>query len=245
MRTARVACDSNIYHVIARGVGQQILFEDENDKLKFVSLMQSELTPHGKVFAWCLMSNHTHTIIRMAMTDLSLSMGKLLSRYAIYFNHKYGRTGHLFQERFMSEPIETDERLLTTIRYVHRNPEKSRIAKTALYRWSSYGNYTGSPGFCDTDFVLDLLSNVEGFERFHLQDDGCTYLDIPDRKKHPSDDEALMIARDVLGGAPANRFEGVDKRTRDDLLRRLKATGIRISQIQRLTGIGRSIISRA
>lgn len=245
MRTARISCDSNTYHVIARGVGQQILFEDENDRLKFISLMQSELALHGKVFAWCLMSNHAHIVIRMDMTGLSLSMGKLLSRYAIYFNHKYGRTGHLFQERFMSEPIETDEYLLAAIRYVHRNPEKPRIAKAALYRWSSYGNYTGSPGFCDTDLALDLLSNVEGFERFHLQDDGGTYLDIPAGKQRKSDDEALMIAWDVLGGAPADRFEGLDRGTRNDLLRQLKAAGLRISQIQRLTGIGRSIISRA
>ena len=110
MRTARVACDSNIYHVIARGVGQQILFEDENDKLKFVSLMQSELTPHGKVFAWCLMSNHIHIIIRMAMTDLSLSMGKLLSRYLDF------KTVHRQQRKAIGDVVPLGKQVIALVK---------------------------------------------------------------------------------------------------------------------------------
>ncbi len=108
-RRARSMSASNYMHVIVRGNGKQLLFEDTNDyryylrKLEFYC-MDTEVL----VCAYCLMDNHVHLLVKGELKSISLLMKKLGVSYSWYYNKKYDRVGHLFQDRFKSEPIEDE-----------------------------------------------------------------------------------------------------------------------------------------
>jgi len=89
------------------------------------------------------MSNHVHIIIKeLNMGDISLIMQRMLTRYAGWYNRKYDRSGILISNRFKSEPVETDEYLLTLARYIHQNPIKAGISTSIdKYKWSSFNDY--------------------------------------------------------------------------------------------------------
>ena len=115
-RTPRKQSESNVYHIFARGVGRVQLFEDDTDNSYFLDLLE-RMASHEScaIFAYCLMGNHFHLVVRMPMDDLSEAMRRLEVSYAQYFNEKHGRTGTLFQGRFGSEPIDSDEQLLAAM----------------------------------------------------------------------------------------------------------------------------------
>lgn len=138
MRVARKQSEFDIYHVISRGTSQQIIFEDRADYEEFLKLLEAE-TKEGdfELYAWCLMSNHVHMLVHATLEVMALRMRRLLGTYAMYFNKKSGRVGHLFQDRFLSEPVYNDAHFLTLVRYIHQNPVKARIADVNQYQWSS------------------------------------------------------------------------------------------------------------
>ena len=106
MRTARKECESNIYHVIVRGVGRQLPFEDDSDRRFFVEALSDSRASHGvEPFAWCLMANHVHLALRAPIESISTMMRSLETRYAGHFNFRHERMGTLFQGRFISVPI--------------------------------------------------------------------------------------------------------------------------------------------
>ena len=144
-RRSREQCEVHLYHVVQRGIGRQIIFEDDEDRVFFLSLLEKYFGAgeEGCVLAWCLMSNHTHLLINDHLPELSKKMKALGVSYARCFNGRYGRSGHLFQDRFASEAEKDDAQLMQTIRYIHANPEKAGIAPMGKYKWSSYGEYFG------------------------------------------------------------------------------------------------------
>lgn len=109
------------------------------------------------------MDNHVHIIIDVNQNDISQIMKSINVSYVLYFNRKYERVGHLFQDRFKSELVEDDCYLLELSRYIHRNPVKANMVKTpGDYHWSSYNIYIGKVKdrylLVDTSLVLDCLS---------------------------------------------------------------------------------------
>ena len=234
-----------MYHVMARGVGSQIIFEDSPDRTMFIGLMERELANEGDLLAWCLMDNHFHILVELDMTSLSAAMRRMLSAYATYFNMRYGRTGHLFQDRFASEPIDSDEYLLAVVRYIHRNPVKAGISKTCNYRWSSYGAYVSGNGTCSTKRVLEMLGSADEFVRFHSSEGQEKCLDILPTRSRVDENTALEIAQKVLGQNPAACAAALDRAERDRAIRELRDSGLTIKQIQRFTGFGRGVIQRA
>ena len=117
------------------------------------------------------MGNHVHLLLKDAVQQLDLIMKKIACSYAWYFNWKYERVGHLFQDRFKSEPVEDDRYYLTVLRYIHQNPHKAGIAATDDYKWSSYSEYTGKTEIADTEFALKLLGGSEIFISFMREDE--------------------------------------------------------------------------
>ena len=249
MRTARKQSKADIYHVVARGTGQQIIFENDADRNKFLELLKKE-TEAGdfELYAWCLMSNHIHMLVHATLEAMALRMRSLLSSYAVYFNMKTGRVGHLFQDRFLSEPVEDDEYLLTLVRYIHQNPVKPGIARTDQYRWSSYHEYLQGHGISNVSFPLAVFGSIEEFERMHetlVKEGSC--LDVGEG--HPirvlPDEEALVLAQDLLGGVRLDALKTLPVGERNGYLGVLKRAGFSVRQIARLTGIGRGPIQRA
>lgn len=242
-RTARKRSEGDIYHVIIRGVGQQIIFEDDEDRFKFLRLLDDAFTEENIIIlAWCLMSNHVHLLLKAPIERISKSMMKLESMYAHYFNQTHGRSGVLFQGRYTSIPIEDDVQLLTAIRYIHMNPVKT--LKKLDSPWSSYGEYIGKnkDAYCDRKFVLDIFGGIDAFKRFHEAEAEHSY-SLP--RQRISEKDALFIAREVLGKINLYDLRSMERTERDWYLAKLRKAGLSISQISRLTSIGRNIVSRA
>lgn len=192
------------------------------------------------------MDNHVHMLAKADLLHLSKGLHRLATSYALFFNGRHGHVGPVFQDRFGSLPVETDEHLLMAMRYIHLNPLDLGAAFPGDYRWSSYGQYAGKPGLCDTSTVLDLLGGRGSFVEFcdpgHGREDLVSF-----SAKGPriSDAEAKHLAETCYGADFSDRLVALDKSERDRALRRLKALGLSIRQIERLTGIGRGIIMRA
>ena len=138
VRIARKASGSGIYHVVMRGAGRQLLFEDDRDRRRFLELMHESFTDHGvRLLCFCLMPNHVHLIAQGELAALSAAMHLLGTRYALRFNKKSDHCGPVFEDRFYSDPIETNEHFFAALRYVLMNPERAGICSASEYAWSS------------------------------------------------------------------------------------------------------------
>ena len=199
-----------------------------------------------EVFGWCLMGNHVHLLLHGHIAGISKAMQVLLGTYALKYNERTGRSGHLFQERFSSEPIDSDEYLLSALRYIHQNPDKARIATYDSYPWLSYAEYLGETGLCSTDFILSLFGSRQEYEAFHrIQSDESGFLDITcgrSATRPMPDEDAIRIANGILDDVPLPAIKSLDRSTRDGLIAKLLNVNLSVRQIERLTGVSRGII---
>lgn len=158
-RNRRINEPGAYHHITARGVDRCAVFEDDDDRRQFLALLNEARSRFGcEVLAFCLMTNHIHLTIRDNQGSLSKTQHFLNGVYAKRFNHKHGRTGHLFERRFWSSMLDSDAYLAACVEYVHRNPVEAGMVKRAEdYRWSSYPSYIGRrsiPRFLNTSIVL-------------------------------------------------------------------------------------------
>ena len=245
-KTARQASETNIYHVTARGVGKRRIFEDDGDRQRLLDSIVRFKDKRGvSVIAWAFMENHLHLLVSASLADLGSFMGSLLTSYSQALNGKHGHVGHVFQGRYHSEPVESDSHLLEVVRYIHQNPLSSGISSLEDYRWSSYRQYLGEAGICDTSMVLHQFPSAESFKAFHdcKADQAIVYLD----GYHPriDDAQAANIAESIFGPYFSDRIASMAKDERDGAVRRLYLAGLSGAQIARLLGLGRIIVQRA
>ena len=245
---------SGFYHVYQRGVSQFDIFEDDVDRGFYLERLLRYCGELGvEVHAWCLMSNHTHLLVRAELEALSAMMRKLGSVFARFFNYRHARTGPLFEGRFCSVCVETDEQYVNVMRYIHRNPvHHEEAALCGGYPWSSYAEHlAASPVTCVVGFALSLFGGVEEFARFHRDRDGdkTRHLDIG-TSGPMGDDEARRRADEVLAesgfGVAASKIGALPHEARDRAIALVKrAVGCSLRQLQRLTAIAYSVIRRA
>lgn len=237
-RHPRQQSRSNYYHIMLRGINRQNIFEDDDDRARFIdTVFRFTEDSRATVTAWCLMSNHVHLLI-CSESIPDTFMKKIGCSYVPYFNKKYERTGHLFQDRYRSEVITDEHYLVGVVRYIHRNPEKAGISTMENYRWSSYRDYVGNDGKTETQTVLDILSGESGFVKFMHESDDTEFLD----DNHSlSEKTAVSIAKETL---PDGLFslENCDKETRNKHICELYEKGLKASQICRITGLSKNIV---
>ena len=128
------------YHVINRGNGRTTVFHKPQDYEAFLSLLAEAKKRHRvKIFGYCLMPNHFHLVLEPAhQTALSQFMQWLLTSHVRRYHKHYGSSGHVWQGRFKSFPVQRDEHLITVIRYVLQNPVRAGLANTTReWPWSS------------------------------------------------------------------------------------------------------------
>ena len=154
-RMARKASNTKVYHVILRGNDKQDIFFDEQDYKKILKeIVNTKEKYKYELYAYCLMTNHVHLIIFDKNDMLPKIMQSLEVAYSAYFSKKYEKTGHLFQNRFLSKDIETSEYLMQVCRYIHQNPIKAKISTIDEYKWSSFSEYVCGKKIINTKFVI-------------------------------------------------------------------------------------------
>ncbi len=244
---ARARGESGYYHVVPKGIADQLIFENDLDRSMYLELLRKAKAETGvKIHAYCLMSNHVHLVVEDQDGKLSEFMKFVTERYAMYYAQQIGRTGGIFRKPFWSEPIESDEYLLCAVRYVHANPAAAGICPASQYEWSSAKDYLGrSTEITDTEMVLGMLDGREGFIEFSKATN-ATATAFPGSRLsgHLSDDEALAIAKAVLGEKGAN-LAACDKAARAAGITLLAERGFSTLQICRITGVSRDICRAA
>jgi REP element-mobilizing transposase RayT len=230
-----------------RGINQQIIFEDAEDNEKMLqTLLEVKAVSKCKIFAYCLMNNHYHIVLKVEEEGLEQIFKRLGSRYVYWYNLKYNRTGHLYQNRYKSEAIENDRYLLAVIRYVHQNPVKAGIAKEISdYPWSSYTEYIETPRIIDTDYIFSIMDKKE-FESFSRKEPTEKALDGDESKPiRITDEDAKKKIYELSGLANTTEIQHLDKNSKKHYLKKFKEAGMTIRQINRLTGISKGIVERS
>ena len=252
-RQPRKKSETGVYHIILRGINRQVIFEDAEDKQKlFLKIKDFKEIIGYKVYGYCLMDNHVHLLIHEGSEPVSTIIQRLCSSYVQWYNWKYERSGHLFQERYKSEVVEDDRYLLTVLRYIHQNPVKAGVTKLVQdYKWSSYGEYINGPVICDTTFVLDQFKGdryssketIEAFKKFSNKnnEDRCMEYD----EKMRVTDEEVFASLAEINIYNISQLAQLEKSQRNEIIKSMKSIdGITIRQISRITGVPKSVIQR-
>lgn len=199
-RIPREYSETGIYHIMVRGNARENVFIDNQDKGRLLKIIfEKKKDELFLLYAYCIMNNHAHFVLKEMKESISNSMKKITTSYAIYFNKKYNRVGHVFQDRFRSEVIKNDSYLLSAIRYVHNNPEKAGIANKEEYPWSSYQFYNSHDSKLSE--IIDILKYfspepeeaITLFKSFSNQFEKRKFLDIKERKAVNQNNIILFI----------------------------------------------------
>ena len=185
-RQARQASGTGIYHVMMRGINHQNIFEEQEDYYQFLNTLdmmalsyEPDGTPSGRnyfLYAYCLMSNHIHLLIHEREDTIGMAIKRIASSYVYYYNHKYSRDGHLFRERYKSEPVN------------------------------------------------DIIEDAS--------------------KGRPSDDQVMMLIKEKTGVTNSSAFQQLPTDMKKSILVELKSRKASLRQLERLTGISKSMIFR-
>ncbi len=230
-RRGRNKSKSGIYHVMVRGINRQNIFDDEEDRQKYITLLQkTKEISQCEFYGYCLMSNHVHMLVREGKEEISQIMKRIGVSYAYWFNGKYERSGHLFQDRYKSESVEDDSYLLAVLRYLHQEPVKTRLVDIiGDYPWSSYNAYIAKnpEGLIDTGLVLGLFKVQPGdavnhYIQFMSEANHIQYLEDKEKKKCSDDDISCELAK-LAEKKRVNGLNAIGKKERDEILRKLKA----------------------
>ncbi len=147
-RGPRLDAPGALHHVIVRGIERRNIFRSDGDRADFVQRLERVWERTGlNVLAWALLPNHVHLLVRSGFRPLAASMRQLLTGYAISFNLRHRRIGHLFQNRYKSILVEEDPYLLELVRYIHLNPLRACIVKDVgaleRFRWTGHSVILG------------------------------------------------------------------------------------------------------
>lgn len=177
------AADS-YYHIYNRGNGKMDIFLDEDDLRFFIYRLRQNLFPDkehsGRIIplppnsfsliSYCLMPNHFHFLLRQNQ-DIPTSklLTKVCTSYSKYFNKKYKRVGHVFQDKFKQIMIDDNSYLLWVAAYIHQNPKMAGLVDDlADYHWSSYLEFVNlnNDDFCEKSIILNQFKSIDEFREF-------------------------------------------------------------------------------
>ncbi|UMZ74738.1 transposase [Natranaerofaba carboxydovora] len=259
-RQARKKSKSRIYHVILRGTNRKEIFHDDEDRIRYLGTLKKSKNNNNnsyKVLGWCLMSNHLHLLLQEGEMNLAEIIKRTAVSYVRYYNHKYYNIGHLFQDRFRSEPVENEAYLLTVIRYIHQNPVKAGMVKKPVnWKWSSCRGYYKKNihlhELLDVDIVLGTFSKnrkeaIELFKEFNEAQNTDTCLDDMNGVRL-TDEKAREEINKVISslGLDIKEVQGLAKRKRDKVLLKIKELdGVTQRQAARILEISPSMIFKA
>jgi len=247
-RQARGISNTGYYHVIMRGNNKDYIFNNSKDKAYYMEVLL-KLQEEGLInlAAWCLMDNHVHLAIKADSDNMTTAMKRLNVKYAMMYHREHQTVGHVFQDRFKSEPIESDEYLMMVIRYIHQNPVKSKkVNKLEAYKWSSYNNYVKGHMNESMTYVMGLFYNsISAFQEFHQQEDEREYLEIKEDQIKFKEEKAHRIItkhcnkKGILYDKEIKKNREMMKEIISDLV---ENSGLSLRSIAKMTNISYSTV---
>lgn len=247
-RTARKRSSTGIYHIMLRGLDRRNIFLDEEDKIKFMEkIMLAKERGHFELYGYCLMDNHVHLLLKENNEDIGTSIKRITVGYVVWHNKKYGRIGHLFQNRYMSEPVETESYFLTVLRYIHQNPVKAGLVKKAeKYSWSSFQEYIlayrGQPCFINPQLAIAYFPTIEDFIEYMNTSNNDECLEYIERPQYT--DMALKTILHEKFNIENMAALPIEERNRK-IKEIYEETGVSIRQLARVLGLGKAVIENA
>lgn len=216
--TRKLNTPNLVYHITQRAAGSEPLFLEDNDYLFMLGLLKEVAQNSAlRMYAFCLMPNHIHLLLSPMEENLSDAMRDLFARYAMKFNRKYERKGHLFGGPYRQAVCLHNSYVLAASLYIHMNPVKADLTNDPLeYRWSSIRLYyeDGAPkSFLYPEFILNLLSEneVEGKRRYrNLLNEGSEL----DTGHVLEQEDAIEGFRSNLAFMSSSLFRHIDKNKR-------------------------------
>ena len=175
-RQARPDYENAVHHVMGRGIEKRPIFTCQKDRSEFLDRMGAVCPECGlEIYAWSLMPNHFHLLLRRKKQKLGHGMRRLLCGYASWFNRRYERSGRLFQGRYKSKLVETERYLARLVRYIHLNPVIAGMVDLEMlesYPWTGHRPLMGRGELCcqNTSAVLAFFGDSESSARGGLSD---------------------------------------------------------------------------
>jgi len=241
-RRARQKSPYGIYHVILRGNGRRTIFEDDDDCRFFLKLLNRLKQEQGfRVYAFCLMGNHVHLLIREEETPLEQIFRRLPTIYAMHYNEKYDFSGHLFQGRYKSEIIDSEEYFLSCLRYICMNPVKAGLCGNPKeYPW------LGAAGIWNHGMETDRLKELNGYNDVSFQaflQEACAFKHIEyDDRSRMDDRRAAKLLCELTGCEKPKDIAGWNGELKTKALSYALRSGINRTQLARITGVGPRLI---
>lgn len=251
-RSARKESGVGIYHVMMRGINRQAIFDDDEDCRRFMNILADLPFQHDDdgmllpirtcvIYAWCLMTNHFHLLVMEKDWKIADVIKSLASSYVYYYNKKNERIGHLFQERFKSEPCNDMEYFTTLLRYIHQNPVKAGIVEDAAdYEWSSWKqDYLRDPDELGwpISHVRSVLKRISLEELTALVNEPCNAncVDV-DNTRRLQDSEVKDFIAAQCGAKSVAEFQRLTTEEQTRIVKATKAEGASIRQVMSHTG---------
>lgn len=193
-RKPRFDYPGGVYHLIQRGNNRGYIFDDVEDKQFLISLLDEYSQKLGfELYGYVIMSNHYHLIVKLSDAPLMTIMHRINNKFSKYFNKKYKRTGHVFENRYKGILVIDDKYLLSLLRYVHQNPVVAKMCKNIKdYPWSSDKLYREN--ICNNIVNIDFILNIFSEDRIKALKLYVEFMD--DNKKEEID---VFENADVIG----------------------------------------------
>lgn len=245
-RRARGVSGSGIYHVMLRGVNRDVIFLEDEDRERFLfALKAARDASEYKILAYCLMDNHVHLVLRSGIEPIGCTVRRFGVRYAGWFNRKYDRVGHLFQDRFKSVPVDDDAHLITLLRYVWNNPvEAGLVEHPEEYHWSSRRFFGGSSNLIDSEELEVLVRDDPLAGRAGV---ALTPWDDPGKRgprARYTDQQAANFLQEACGADRPESFLLLDGDTRRRAIGAMRVRSVPFAQLARLTGLSSTALKR-
>ena len=186
-----------------------------------------------------------HLLLKVETDSLETIFKKIGGRYVYYYNVKYQRIGHLFQDRFKSEPVDDDSYFLTVLRYIHQNPVKAKLcSKVEDYPFSSFAEYLRDSSYIDAEFALGMVDRT-AFAAFNNtpNSDSCLEITVPCRRA-VTDTQAQAIIQKISRCNSVTEFQCLETIKKERFIKKIYDKGVSVRQLSRLTGTSKGMVEK-
>lgn len=242
-RTARKTSKSGTYHIVLRGFNRQKIFFDNADRKAFLERLKIYKEKDGhKIFAYTLIDTNMHLIVKQGNVSVSRLMQKLQTSFVYYYNKKYRRAGAVFQDRFNSEPLETEMSILSAMRYVHQIIANDYENHMDSPLWTSYNAFLNDDGYIiDIELLAKSLKNKDHYFKFMNMIESHKFMEPP--LPNISDGRVYLEISQRLKPYDVESLKELSKKDQKTVLSNvLKIDGVGLRQLSRVAEVGLTVI---